>query len=110
MYCYIVFELIYQNEKACGYNKSFFVSVLWLIFLYFFRWHIHAINYLLGFVSLLSILTIIFGSVGYYWNMHKINKRKQQKFKKIVFCGIIIFITVIISYGMVIVSRVNYVY
>ncbi len=90
--------------------KVFLVSFLWLVFLYFFGEHIYTINYLLGFVSLLSILTIIFGSVGYYWNIHKISKRKQQKFKEIVFCGIIIFITVMISYGMVIVPRVNYVY
>ncbi|MCK5466600.1 hypothetical protein KAI56_03865 [Candidatus Parcubacteria bacterium] len=97
-------KLIYQNkEKHMDIIKVFFVSILWIIFVYFFRKHIDTINYLLGLVSLLSILTIIFGSVGYVWNLHKTNKEKQQKFKEMVFCGIIVLITTIISYSMTII-------
>ena len=89
--------------------KIFFASILWLVFVYFFGKHIDIINYLISLVSLLSILTIIFGSIGYVWNLHKINKEKQRQFKKIVFCGIIVLITAMISYSMVIILTVYYV-
>ena len=75
----------------------------------FFGEHVNAINYLLSFVSLLSILIIILGLIGYYWNLYKTNKEKQQKFKEIVFCGIIVFITTMISYNIVITPTVHYI-
>lgn len=59
-------------------------------------------NLILGIVLFLSILLIIFGSIGYIWNIYKINKKKEKKFGKMLICGIIIFITIIIIYGMLI--------
>lgn len=90
--------------------KVFFASVLWVVFIYFFGKHIYIMNYILDFISLSSILIIIFGSVGYYWNLHKKNKEKQQKFKEIVFCGMIVFIAAMISFGIIIVPTGYYVY
>ncbi len=70
----------------------------------------YTINYLLSLVSLLSILTIVLGLIGYYRNLHKINKEKQQRFKEMVFCGIIVFIITLIFYSMVKVPTSYYVY
>ncbi len=88
--------------------KIIFASLAWLVFVYFFGRHIQIINYILSFVSLLSILIIIFGSVGYIWSNYKVNKEKGKKFKEIIFCGIIIFITAIISYSMVMALTIKY--
>ena len=70
----------------------------------------NSINWILGLVSILSTLMIVFGSIGYFWNVYKTNLKKKKKFKEMVFCGIIIFIIAMITYAMVIVPSVNYIY
>ena len=94
--------------------KIFFASFLWIVFFYFFKKYVPNIlsenaqhflvsvtKWLLSLVSSLSILMIIFGLIGYICNVHKINEKKQRKFKEMIFCGIIIIIITLLTYSMV---------
>lgn len=99
-------------------KKVLAVSVLWIVFLYVLIEYttlyniadstpdpnvflfMNVTNFFLGGVLIMSVFMIIFGLVGYIWNVFKVNKDKEQKFKKMLICGVIIFVTIIITYGM----------
>jgi len=95
--------------------KIFLVSFLWLLPFYFFGDYFpifltNNINHLLGIFSLIAVFIIVSGLSGYTWSMYKNNKEKANKFKEMVFCGIIVFIIAMINYAMVMVPSVHYTY